>query len=240
MVATHPEPARRGATKLPVAALLAALAFVAVGAGARASDAGKLPPGTLRGPEDRLQEYPTPSLASPAQRAAARRLLAEIRASARRWRRLPAAKAAGFDTHTVRRRAGDGSVHYLHAEHRRYSADRLYLDPRRPEALIYANVPGRPLLLVGMMFSMPRGKKGPTPGGPITRWHTHRVCVRGAQRGLAPRSDGSCPPGATARQGSEMLHVWFTRHLRSSYAIHAPARELGLTRPFPAVLVCQL
>jgi hypothetical protein len=240
VVAIRPESDREGAAKLLVAALLAALAFAAAGAGARASDAGKLPPGTLRGPENRLREYPTLSLASPAERAAATRLLAQIRASARRWRRLPAARAAGFDTHTVRRRVGDGSVHYLHAEHRRYSSDRLYLDPRRPEALIYANVPGRPLLLVGMMFSMPRGTKGSTPGGAITRWHTHKVCARGAQRGLTPRPDGSCPPGTSARQGSEMLHVWFTRDLRSAFAIHGPARELGLTRPFPAVLVCHL
>lgn len=229
------------ARSLPLAALCAALGLVALGPAARAAgEPGKLPPQTLRGPEDRLQEYPTVSLATPAQRAAAERLLAQIRASARRWRRLPDATAAGFDTRTARRRHGDPSVHYLHAEHHVYSQDHVYLDPRRPEALIYANVPGHPLLLVGMMFSMPRGVHGPTPGGPITRWHTHKVCARGANRGLAPRADGSCPPGTTARQGSEMLHVWFTHDLRSSFAIHAPARELGLTRPFPGVLVCQL
>ena len=205
-----------------------------------AASASKLPPGTLRGPEDQLQEYPTLSLATPAQRAAAVRLRAQIRASARRWRTLRAARAAGFDLHTARRRPGDRSVHYLHAEHRRFSSDRRYLDPRRPEALIYANVPGRPLLLVGVMFSMPRGKKGPTPGGPITRWHTHKVCAAGAERGLTPRADGSCPPGTKARQGSEMLHFWFTRDLRNSFAIHAPARELGLTHPFSGALYCHL
>lgn len=226
---------------LPFAALLTALVFVILAPASRASgQPWKLPAKTLRGPENRLQEYPTLSLATPAQRAAAERLLARIRASARRWRRLPAARAAGFDTDTVRRRPGDGTVHYLHAEHRRYSSDRRYLDPRHPEALIYANVPRRPLLLVGMMFSMPRGKHGPTPGGPITRWHTHKVCAHGRQRGLTPRPDGSCPPGTRARQGSEMLHVWFTRDLRSAFAIHGPARELGLTRPYPAVLVCHL
>jgi hypothetical protein len=205
-----------------------------------AASASTLPPGTLRGPEDQLQEYPTLSLATPAQRAAAERLRAQIRASARRWRTLRAARAAGFDMHTARRRSGDRSVHYLHAEHRRFSSDRLYLNPRRPEALIYANVPGRPLLFVGVMFSMPRGKRGPTPGGPITRWHTHKVCARGADRGLAPRADGSCPPGTKARQGSEMLHFWFTRDVRSSFAIHAPARELGLEHPFSGALYCQL
>jgi hypothetical protein len=90
-----------------------------------------------------------------------------------------------------------------------------------------------------MMFAMPRGKLGPTPGGPITRWHTHRVCVRGKLRGLAPRADGSCPRGTKARQGSEMLHLWFTNDLRSTFAIHAPARELGISGLLPAAY-CKL
>jgi hypothetical protein len=227
--------------KVRSAALLTLILLVPLAPAASASShPRKLPPGTLRGPEDRLQQYPTVSLASPAQRARAERLLAQIRASARHWRTLRAARAAGFDLHTARRRPGDRTVHYLHAEHRRNSHDRLYLDPQRPEALIYANVPGRPLLFVGVMFSMRRGLHGSTPGGPITRWHTHRVCARGAARGLTPRADGSCPPGTTVRQGSEMLHFWFTRDLRSSFAIHAPAPELGLTHPFSGVLFCQL
>jgi hypothetical protein len=228
------------ARSVRIAGLCSVVVFVTVPAARASGQPERLPPQTLRGPEDRLQEYPTLSLASPSQRAAATRLLARIRATARGWKRLPDAKAAGFETHTAQRRPGDRSVHYLHAEHHVYSHDRRYLDPQRPEALIYANVPGHPLLLVGAMFSMPRGVRGPTPGGPITRWHTHRVCARGEARGLAPRPDGSCPPGTTARQGSEMLHVWFTRDLRSAFAIHAPARELGLIRPFPGVLVCQL
>ena len=206
---------------------------------ASAGRPGKLPPGTLRGNEHRLDEYPTVALATDAERVAAVRLLAEIRAAAREWPSLRTAAAAGFDTHTAHRRAGDATVHYLHAEHHRYSHDSHYLDPRRPEALIYANVPGRPLVLVGLMFAMPRGKKGPTPGGPITRWHTHTVCAAGNKRGLTPRSDGSCPPGTTSRQGSEMLHVWLTRDLRSAFAIHAPPRELGLAHLLPAIF-CRL
>jgi hypothetical protein len=118
-------------------------------------------------------------------------------------------------------------------------SDDVFLDPRRPEALIYANIPGRPLVLVGIMFSMPRRAHGQTPGGPITRWHTHAVCANGIKRDLAPRPDGSCRPGETLRQGSEMLHVWLTRDLRSAFAIHAPARELGLARLLPPAF-CRL
>jgi hypothetical protein len=196
---------------------------------------GKLPPTTLRGPETRLVEYPVLRLATAAQRAAASRLLARMRTAARRWQTPAAAAAAGFDTRTARHRIASVAVGYLHAENRRNSNDRVYLDPLRPEALIYANLPSRELVLVGMMFSMPRGALGPTPGGPITRWHTHRVCARGRQRGLAPRADGTCPPGTRSRQGSEMLHAWFTRDLRSAYAIHAPARELGVAGLLPAI-----
>ena len=229
---------RARAKPLVVAQLLFlfALAGAVPAAGAFTSGhASRLPPGALRGNEHRLQEYPTVALATPEQRAAAERLLAEIRTAALGWRDLHAAAAAGFDTHTARRRAGDISVHFLHAEHRRSIHDKDYLDPARPKALIYANIPGWPLVLVGLMFSVPRGVHGPTPGGPITRWHTHTVCARGGQRGLAPRPDGSCPPGTTPRQGSEMMHVWLTKDLRSAFAIHAPPRELGLAHLLPAV-----
>src|SRR5262245_44559822 len=199
-----------------------------------------LPPGALRGNEYRLSEYPTIALGTRAQRAAAIKLLDDVRAASRRWPTLSKARATGFDTHTRRRRPGDATVHFLHAENHRYSHDADYLVPRRPEALIYANVPGRPLVLVGLMFAMPRGLKGATPGGPITRWHTHTVCAAGDKRGLTtPRPDGSCPPGTKRREGSEMLHVWLTRDLRSAFAIHAPLRELGLAHLLP-VLYCRL
>lgn len=188
--------------------------------------ATSLPAGANHGLVKHLQQYPDVSLATPAQRAAARGLLARARRAALVWRDPRRAKAAGFDTRTVKRAKGDRSVHYLHAEHRRYSGDGVYLDPQRPESLIYANAPGRPLVLVGVMFSVPRGVLGRTPGGPITRWHRHNVCAKGRKRGLDPLPDGSCPRGAHLIQGSEMMHLWFTRDLRSAYAIHAPGPEL--------------
>jgi len=221
---------RERARRAGLSFLLATL--VAVGAPA-ATAADKLPPGTLRGNVDRLHQYPTLSLATPAQRAAARRLLADVRAATRDWRDVRAAAADGFGFDRATSRRGDRRPDYLHAEHRPYSNDRIHLDPWKPESLVYASVPGRPLVLVGVQFSVRRGERGPTPGGPITRWHTHRVCARGAARGVAPRRDGSCPPGTKPRQGSEMLHVWLTRDLRSAYAIHAPEPELCAARLLP-------
>jgi hypothetical protein len=143
-----------------------------------------------------------------------------------RWRDARKAAASGFNTHLARRSSGDDAVGYLHAEHRRYSADKHILDPTRPESLIYATEPGRSPRLIGAMFSVPRGVLGPTPGGPIDRWHSHVVCRRGEKRGLAPLASGACPPGSTLTQGSEMLHVWFTSDLRSAFAVHAPVPEL--------------
>ena len=101
------------------------------------------------------------------------------------------------------------------------------LDFRRPKALIYANAPGRPIVLVGAMWSTKDGERGPTPAGPILRWHSHVVCKEGRKRGLKPPASGRCPPGSRLTQGaSEMLHVWFTRDLRSAFAIKAPEPEL--------------
>jgi hypothetical protein len=143
------------------------------------------------------------------------------------WRSLPSAARAGFDTRTARRRPGDRSVRYFHAERRQEPRRRAILDPRRPKALIYANAPGRPLVLVGAMWSTRDGEVGPTPGGPITRWHSHTVCKQGKKRGLKPPASGRCPPGSRLTQGaSEMLHVWFTGELRSAFAIRAPEPEL--------------
>jgi hypothetical protein len=214
---------KRSTFTLPLATLAVVLAAPTLATW----QAPKLPPGTVRGPAARLQQYPDVSLATQAQRDAAVRVLVDTANATRKWADPRAAAAAGFDVREARRKPGDRSVGWLHAENRQNSNDRSYLDPSRPEVLIYANPPGgRPLVLVGVMYSVPRGVKGPAPGGPITRWHTHRVCVEGSRRGLAPNRDGSCPTGAVARQGSEMMHLWFTHDLRSAFAIHAPVPEL--------------
>ncbi|MGZ8687889.1 MAG: hypothetical protein ACXWZP_05615 [Gaiellaceae bacterium] len=166
------------------------------------------------------------ALASPRQRVAARQLLDELRVASRRWSSPRTARAAGFDTRTVARARADRRAHYLHAEWHQERSGAHLLDVRRPKALIYANEPGRPLVLVGAMFSMRRGKRGPSPGGPITRWHAHEVCSLRGKRGTKPRIDGSCPRGAKRIQGSEMMHVWFTGDLRSAFAVRAPEPEL--------------
>jgi hypothetical protein len=182
-------------------------------------------PGARHGLASHLRQYPDLSLATGAQKARAQALLERARAATKRWQNVKAARRSGFNTKLARRAPGDDAIGYLHAEHRRYSADRHFVDVKRPESLIYATQPGVRPVLIGVMFSVPRGVRGPTPAGPIERWHSHLVCMKGDKRGLAP-GDGGCPRGSRLAQGSEMLHLWFTRDLRSAFAVHAPVAEL--------------
>ncbi len=186
----------------------------------------RLPATARRGLIGHLEQYPDVALATAAERRAARRILDTLRARVARWNTLAAARRAGYETRTAPRAAGDRLPHYLHAEWLRERIDDRVFDPLRPKALIFAREPGRPAVLVGAMYSVQRGERGPSPGGPITRWHSHLVCTVGKKRGLEPRPDGTCPPGAVGRQGSEMMHVWFTDDLRSAFAIRAPEPEL--------------
>ena len=188
--------------------------------------AKRLPASARRGLIGHLEQYPQLSLATPAERRAAARVVVVLRREARRWKTLADARRAGFQTRTAARRAGDATAHYLHAEVLRERKSGPVFDPRRPKALIFAREPGRAAVLVGAMYSVQRRERGPSPGGPITRWHSHRVCSVGIKRGLRPQDDGTCPPGARAIQGSEMMHVWFTRDLKSAFAVRAPEPEL--------------
>jgi hypothetical protein len=184
-----------------------------------------------------LLQYPTVSLATPREKARAEHILAQLEAAAKRghWSDVRAATRAGYDTRSRPRQPGDRRVFFFHAERHEQPRGRSIFDFTRPKALIYANAPGDPLILVGAMWSTRDGEVGPTPAGPIMRWHSHVVCKQGKTRGLKPPASGICPAGARLTQGaSEMLHVWFTRDLRSAFAISAPMPELcrdGLLPP---------
>jgi hypothetical protein len=191
--------------------------------------AKKLAPTSRHGLVGHLLQYPAVGLATPTERARAQRVLAQLLSAAQNgnWSELRAVRRAGYRTRTAVRKAGDRSVHYFHAE-RAPEPGRPMLDARRPKALIYANTPGRPLVLVGAMWSTRDGVRGPTPAGPILRWHSHMICLaEGTRRGLKPPANGKCSRGSRLVQGRrEMLHVWFTRGLRSAFAIRAPEPEL--------------
>ena len=194
--------------------------------------ADRLPPGALRGLAQRLHQYPILSLATPAQRRAAEQLLAESRAAVRPWRDPRAGDAAGFDIDSRRARTS-GPIRYFHAEHRRFSHDRLYLDPRRPESLIYADVPGRPLVLVGVMFALPRGVQGASPAA---RSHAgtgigsaREESSAGSHRGLTVRAHRDEAP-ERERDDARLVHsrpAKLVRDMRPSrsFVLHACCRR---------------
>ena len=188
-----------------------------------------LPPTARHGLIHHLLQYPAVELATPRQRGRAERILTRLEAAAKRghWSDVRAATRDGYDTRARSRLPGDERVFFFHAERHEEPRGRSIFDFTRPKALIYANAPGHPLVLVGAMWSTRDGEVGPTPAGPIMRWHSHVVCKQGKKRGLKPPASGVCPPGSQLTQGaSEMLHVWFTRDLRSAFAISAPMPEL--------------
>ena len=210
--------------------------------------ADKLPPTARRGLIGHLEQYPVVRLASRPERARAQHLLAELVAAAERgrWRDLGAARRAGFDTRTAPRQPGDLAVKYFHAErHQEQRRGRAILDPRRPKALIYANAPGRPLVLVGAMWSTRDGELGPNPGGPITRWHSHVVCKRGNRRGLKPPA-AAVPAGLAAHAGRErdaarLVHGRPPQRVRDPCArARALRRRPAAARPLPALAEVQL
>lgn len=114
--------------------------------------------------------------------------------------------AAGTITHVVdERRANDGRP----------------LDPREPDALMYAT-DGVRHVLVGLMFLAPPESRPEQVGGPLTTWHSHVkgdvVCWLGAApvgfARLLPGDDryrpsGGCPRGEALAESPRMLHVWF-------------------------------
>ena len=230
-------------TRSHLGVLAVTVAVVALGSAAEAQTAAppallcKLPPGALKLPRtaqhgDDRPSAPVPDReprdACPAQARAQDRSASSWRPRMReRWRRPAAAERAGYDMRTRPRRARDQAVYFFHAERDQERRSGSIFNAARPKALIYANAPGRPLILVGAMWSTRDGELGPTPAGPILRWHSHIVCKSGTKRGLKPPPSEICPPGSRLTQGtSEMLHVWFTGDLRSAFAISAPRPEL--------------
>ena len=132
--------ARIGVASVALAVVLGGAGHGASGAPAAAPrivctlppGASHLPVGTRRGLIGHLEQYPDLSLATPPQRAAARRILGLVRGEARGWTTLRAAKRAGFETRTAQREAGDVTAHYLHAEKLRERRNGPVFDPRRP------------------------------------------------------------------------------------------------------------
>ncbi|MCL4866725.1 MAG: hypothetical protein KJZ47_12595 [Gemmatimonadales bacterium] len=109
--------------------------------------------------------------------------------------------------------AGAELEHLINPDH---IGDGVVLDPERPEALVFRRRdPDKPEL-VGYMFMMPRGERGPQVGGPLTRWHHHPetfFCMDSLGVPRAPRPEmRGCPAGLNSGPSGEMLHVWLVNN----------------------------
>jgi hypothetical protein len=101
----------------------------------------------------------------------------------------------------------------VHLDNKANASDGRVLDPQRPEKLVYAIDGGRATLM-GVVFMMERaGVPGPEPGGSITRWHAHNICLSVLPPGFTIVSAyGTCPPLSITVTSAEMMHVWVVQN----------------------------
>lgn len=158
----------------------------------------------------------TPATATPDHRAAANKLVKDVKAALSRYADLNAATATGYRQTTPYRFLRWGPVHF---HKRALNRDDGLLDPNRPEALVYFKMPSGQTVLIGAMFLAPKGQ-GPRPGGPITEWHVHdNLCVTATGSVALADKQGQCPAGAFfVGEAAEMMHVWIFDHPDGPFA----------------------
>ena len=112
----------------------------------------------------------------------------------------------------------DGKL--LHCLNPAYASDGRAVDPTRIESLLYVVLPGGSKLLVGGMFIMPNGQRGPAVGGSLTQWHAHDdLCLDPVKAiAITQLPGGGCPAGSAVGATGEMMHVW---------AVECPAGPFG-------------
>jgi hypothetical protein len=148
---------------------------------------------------------------TPRQEAAAAQLVTETRTRLARWLDVRVAEADGWVS------SGDAFTGFEHFVHWDWINDTTWLDPKRPESLVYTPQPDGSKKLVAAMFMLPSRidiEDAPRPGGALMQWHKHDDLCYSMATGvpiLAAQTDanGDCPPG-TVYLGppASMLHVW--------------------------------
>lgn len=162
------------------------------------------------------QQYGLTVQTSSETRALAERLLQEIRAGIGRFAHLSAAQAEGYQQTTPYRFGHWGPAHFNNIAFQR---DGRFLEPARPEALVYLKTPDDRVVLLGAMFLAPKGQ-GPRPAGPLMEWHVHdNLCVTSTGTVALATGPGQCPAGSFfVGEGVEMMHVWIFDHPEGAFA----------------------
>jgi hypothetical protein len=141
--------------------------------------------------------------ATPAQVRGAIELAARTRAALARYTDIHAAIAAGY-TATINR-TGYG----VHLENKAYAKDDRILDAEHPEQLMYAIADGKATLLSAVYTVPYAGRPAPSPGGPLTHWHSHNICITVLPPGFSiVDAYGTCPSLAVKLALPLMMHVW--------------------------------
>lgn len=143
------------------------------------------------------------------EQAAADQLVADVFAAAARFEDFAVAQDEGY----IRITPELFAAHYVNPF---YASDDVYLDPEKPEALVYLKTRDGERHLLGFMFLAPIGE-GPAPGGPLTHWHAHEGMCVGPTGGGKQDAAGACPPGLFPVR-TEMMHVWTFGHPAGPFA----------------------
>lgn len=151
------------------------------------------------------------------QQAAAARLVRDTAAAVARYADVDVARAAGFRPNPTQL---GPLVHYPNFANRR---DDAVLDPQRPEGLVYYRSAAGSMHLVGALYTAGPGAHPPSPGGDLTRWHSHTP-------GCAHPVD---TPECEDRVRMYMLHVWLTDRAQNPFADTLRAAVTGRTAHEP-------
>ena len=120
------------------------------------------------------------------------------------------------------RSIGDAATGFEHYINVGYIGDDSFLDPTRPESLVY-QVDGDKRTLVSAMF-IAKDVKVDDPelvdwGGPLMQWHVHENLCWSLDENGKPKvvgvtdADGKCAPGSVNAGGENpMVHVWIAPH----------------------------
>ena len=145
---------------------------------------------------------------TPEQQARAEKLVASTLLILPQFAEVTRAEELGFTS------IGDGASGYEHYVNFAFLQDDAFLDPNKPESLVY-QVAGDKRTLVAAMFAA-SGMSLTDPmlvdyGGPLMQWHVHGdLCWSPSETVVANiNPDGNCPPGSANTLGDiPMVHVW--------------------------------
>ncbi len=166
-----------------------------------------LPNGTID--PDKIDLSGTPGV-TPAEQARATSLLKRTIVTITKWADVNVAIKDGF--HSI----GDGITGDEHFLHWDWINDNDFLDPNKPEALVYHDNADGTKTLEAAMYILPQQYSFanlPDIGGPLTQFHIHdNLCFTNDP--VAPRvlgltnGDGSCTPPLVKFHPNPMVHVW--------------------------------